>query len=318
MTYKEMIREVLRQAKEPLSSEQIWSKACELGLDKKLSSIGNTPPANVGAQIYRQIYKDIRDRGKESQFIFASRKPTTFWLRDRAGELENLNLNDVSISIKTKQKNQFYERDLHPLLVTFLYNNPNFSLQCKTIYHEKSKKDTNGKDKWSYPDIVGVYFPYEDYQEETLNFLHNIEQSHFKLFSFELKISLDFSNLKESYFQAVSNSSWANEGYLVVFKEIDDEVLGELRRLNQSFGIGVIKLESDIQSSRILLSSRQKELDISTLDILLDKNPDFKNFICDINKQIKAGVGIEIKANFDDILDEECVQKYLKEKHIEE
>lgn len=48
-------------------------------------------------------------------------------------------------------------------------------------------------------------------------------------------------------FQAVSNSSWANEGYLVVLQEIDSEVLSELRRLNQSFGIGVIKLEKIFQ-----------------------------------------------------------------------
>jgi hypothetical protein len=30
-----------------------------------------------------------------------------------------------------------------------------------------------------------------------------------------MKKELNFSNLRESYFQAVSNSSWANEGYLV-------------------------------------------------------------------------------------------------------
>lgn len=105
---------------------------------------------------------------------------------------------------------------------------------------------------------------------------------------------------------------------MVVFKEIDDEVLSELRRLNQIFGIGVIKLESDILSSKILLSSRQKDLDIQTLDMLLDKNPNFKRFIEDINRQIKAGVDTKIVANFDDVLNDEDMQKYIKEKHIEE
>ena len=313
MTYKELIVEILQQAKEPLTSEQIWARACELGLDKKLSSLGKTPTATIGAVIYTHIKR------KENQFIFASKRPTTFWLKTREHELTRLKINNVLINIKIKQeKNQFCERDLHPLLVKYLDENPNFNLRCKTIYHEKSKKAISGKDKWNYPDIVGVYFPYEDYQKETLNLLHNINQNHYKFFSFELKISLDFSNLKESYFQAVSNSSWANEGYLVVFQEIDDEVLSELRRLNQIFGIGAIKLESDILSSKILLSSRQKELDIQTLDMLLDKNPNFKHFIQDINKQIKAGIDTKIVANFDDILSDEDMQKYLKEKHIEE
>jgi hypothetical protein len=36
-----------------------------------------------------------------------------------------------------------------------------------------------------------------------------------KFYSFELKKELTFSNLRESFFQAVSNSSWAHEGYLV-------------------------------------------------------------------------------------------------------
>ncbi|MCW1533883.1 HrgA protein, partial [Campylobacter jejuni] len=89
---------------------------------------------------------------------------------------------------------------------------------------------------------------------------------------------LNFSNLKECYFQAVSNSSWANEGYLVVLQEIDSEVLSELRRLNQSFGIGVIKLK-DISNSQILISAKEKELDIQTLNMLINKNPNFKEFI---------------------------------------
>ncbi|MDE5925611.1 MAG: HrgA protein, partial [Helicobacter sp.] len=143
-----------------------------------------------------------------------------------------------------------------------------------------------------------------------------IGQNSYKLFSFELKISLNFSNLKESYFQAVSNSSWANEGYLVVFEEIDEEVLSELRRLNQSFGIGVIKLECETLDSKILLSSREREIDIQTLNMLLEKNSDFKIFIEDINKQIKAGFDTEIKAKFDKVFDDEEMQKYIEEKLI--
>nr|EAL6495035.1 HrgA protein [Campylobacter coli] len=172
------------------------------------------------------------------------------------------------------------------------------------------------EDKWNYPDIVGVYFPYDDYEKETITLLENIKQNSYKLFSFELKIALNFSNLKECYFQAVSNSSWANEGYLVILKEIDSEVLSELRRLNQSFGIGVIKLEKDISNSQILLSAKERELDIQTLNMLINKNPNFKEFIDDINKQIKVGKEAKIQAKFDKVKSDEEMQKYLKEKDI--
>ncbi|GAA7204649.1 hypothetical protein Kyoto83A_03210 [Helicobacter pylori] len=118
----------------------------------------------------------------------------------------------------------------------------------------------------------------------------------------------------------MSNSSWANEGYLVVFN-IDDEVLNELnelRRLNQSFGIGVIKLESEISNSKILLLAKEREIDMQTLNMLIDDSPeDFKPFIKDINKQIKAGFDTHVKvAGLDPVLDNEAMQKYIEDKGI--
>lgn len=305
LTYKELIIEVLKQTKKPLNVSEIWQKALEKGLDKKLSSIGQTPTQTI----WNRLLTD------KINFLKTSIKPTTFWLKERENELLKLD-NKNEITNEKQEKNKFHERDLHPLLVKFLYENLDFNLNCKTIYHEQSKKGKGREDKWNYPDIIGVYFPYDDYEKETITLLENIKQNSYKLFSFELKIALNFSNLKECYFQAVSNSSWANEGYLVVLQEIDSEVLSELRRLNQSFGIGVIKLEKDISNSQILISAKEKELDIQTLNMLINKNPNFKEFIDDINKQIKVGKEAKIQANFDEIKSDEEMEKYLKEKCI--
>ncbi|EOD4831677.1 HTH domain-containing protein [Campylobacter upsaliensis] len=305
ITYKELIIEVLKEAKKPLSVSEIWEKACEMGLEKRLSSIGQTPTQTLWNRFF--VNRD--------DFIKATQKPITFWLRSRQNELINLNLSEEK-EVRL-EKTKFNERDLHPLLVKFLYENLDFRLNSKTIYHEKSKKSENGKDKWNYPDIVGVYFPYDDYQNETLGLLESLKLNNYKIFSFELKININFSNLKESYFQAVSNSSWANEGYLVVLKELDSEVLSELRRLNQSFGIGVIQLDgSEISNSRIVLSAKEKALDMQTIDMLVDKNEDFKKFINDINQQIRAGKDAKIQAEFDRVKSDEEMAKYLKEKHI--
>ncbi|EGK8070081.1 HrgA protein [Campylobacter upsaliensis] len=306
ITYKELIVEVLKEAKKPLSVSEIWEKACEMGLEKRLSSIGQTPTQTLWNRFF--VNRD--------DFIKATQKPITFWLRSRQNELINLNLSEEK-EVRL-EKTKFNERDLHPLLVKFLYENLDFRLNSKTIYHEKSKKSESGKDKWNYPDIVGgVYFPYDDYQNETLGLLESLKLNNYKIFSFELKININFSNLKESYFQAVSNSSWANEGYLVVLKELDSEVLSELRRLNQSFGIGVIQLDgSEISNSKIVLSAKEKALDMQTIDMLVDKNEDFKKFINDINQQIRAGKDAKIQAEFDRVKSDEEMAKYLKEKHI--
>ncbi len=334
MTYRELGKKVLEQAEEPLSAGEIWEKACEMGLDKELSSIGKTPIATLGSQLGEH---DIPNDKK--QFYVARKEGKTFfyWLKSRERELppqetpdakeEDDEQSECSGTAK-KQKNSFNERDLHPLLVKFLSEDPNFKLLCKTIRHEECEKGKRGQNKWNYPDIVGVYFPYNNinkyfpynkYKEETLKFLHHTGQKRHKLFPFELKIRINFSNLKESYFQAVSNSTWANEGYLVVFEEIEDKVLGELRRLNQSFGIGVIKLESEISNSKILLPAKEREIDIPTLNMLIEQSPkDFEPFMKKINKQIEKGLdtAVDMGEFFDEVLDDEAMRKYIKDKGI--
>ncbi|WP_120835849.1 HTH domain-containing protein [Helicobacter pylori] len=324
MTYRELGKKVLEQAGKPLSVKEIFEKACEMGLDKECND-GKMLSHSLGSTLGEH---DIPNDKK--QFYVANKKGGTFfyWLKSREREFppqetpdakeEDDEQSECSGTAK-KQKNSFHERVLHPLLVKFLSEDPNFKLLCKTIRHEECKKGKGGECKWNYPDIVGVYFPYNKYKEETLKFLHHTGQEKHKLFSFELKKELSFSNLKESYFQAVSNSTWANEGYLVVFEEIEDKVLGELRRLNQSFGIGVIKLESEISNSKILLPAKEREIDIPTLNMLIEQSSkDFKPFMANINKQIEAGFDKQIDMNdfFKELLGDEAMQKYIKDKGI--
>ncbi len=331
MTYIELGKKVLEQAERPLKPKEIWERACEMGLDKERSSIGKTPWSTIGSDLgkdKKQFYVARKEKGKNRQETFF------YWLKSREREFppqETLKTKEKDdgqsecSGTAKKQKTSFNERDLHPLLVKFLDKDSNFKLRCKTIYHQKCLKDKKGKCEWNYPDIVGVYFPYnkyspfDKYDGEILKFLHHTGQKKHKLFSFELKVNLKLTNLKESYFQAVSNSSWANEGYLVV-KNIDDEVLGELRRLNQSFGIGVIKLESEISNSKILLSAREREIDIPTLNMLVEQSPvDFKPFMIDINTQIEKGLDTPIEMNsFDKVFNDEEKQKYIKDKGIED
>lgn len=105
----------------------------------------------------------------------------------------------------------------------------------------------------------------------------------------------------------------------MVFEKIGDKVLGELRRLNQSFGIGVIKLESEISNSKILLPAKEREIDIPTLNMLIEQSPKgFKPFTENINTQLGKGLdtAIEMKG-FDPVLDDEAMRKYIEE-HIED
>lgn len=314
MTFLELAEEVLKQAKYPLDYKQMWESAKNLGLDKKVGSEGKTPEMSLSAQ----IYVNIRDKS-DSKFCIVSKRPTKFWLKVRKNELigkeselEQKIQESQEKEIKSKEKG-FCEGDLHTLLVNFVANDERFNLYCKTINANTSKNTNKGLNEWIHPDIVGIHFPFEDFDKNTLDLLQNLSNPSYKIYSFELKKFINNANLKECYFQAVSNSSWANEGYLVAFEiKDDDEVQNELARLNASFGIGVIELKSD----EIKFEAKSKELDIDTLDMLIRKNKDFKEFITNVNKDIQTNDPERIaKAKYDKILGDE-LEKYLKSKNI--
>ena len=169
--------------------------------------------------------------------------------------------------------------------------------------------------EWLHPDIVGVYIPIEDWSNEIIE-LNKISNSNaIELISFEMKKEINRSNYREYFFQAVSNSSWANEGYLVAAKiSEDDDLLSELERLSSSFGIGLIKLDlEDIDSSSVIYrSKRKKELDWETMNKLCEINSDFKKFIQDVkidfdSKRIHKSEYDEIKSD-----PEEYIKKIMK------
>ena len=111
-----------------------------------------------------------------------------------------------------------------------------------------------------------------------------------KLYSFELKRELNFSNLRESFFQCVSNSSWANESFLVASHISENEDFrDELARLCTSFGIGVIRLNTeDPHSSEILIPSKFKDvIDWETVN-KLTMNSDFKEFIDTVKTDLNS------------------------------
>ena len=137
-----------------------------------------------------------------------------------------------------------------------------------------------------------------------------------KLFSFELKIQIDYSNLREYYFQAVSNSSWANEGYLVALRYSDEpSLVDEMRRLNNSFGIGFIKLNAEnIEQSEILFTSRfHKSVDWDTINRLVEENKDFAGFVKSVEEDIKLN---NVKSDYDEVKEDEEYFAYIEKMGI--
>ncbi|MEO0075726.1 MAG: hypothetical protein ABIK31_06435 [candidate division WOR-3 bacterium] len=202
------------------------------------------------------------------------------------------------------------------MLVAYAYGDSHFRANLKTIFHENSTKASKGQNEWLHPDLADVYFPFRDYKHETLELQNYLSITSIKLFSFELKISLNFRNLRQSYFQAVSNSSWANEGYLVTLKIDDDPTFkNEIRRLNNAFGIGLIRLHPEnIFESEILFPSKiNQEIDWDTVNRLATENSDFNDFLKLIIEDCKLG---KVKSQYDKVMKMDELKKYIKEKGI--
>lgn len=313
ITFIELAIEVLSIVKRPLSEREIWNEANKMNISDNVKSKGKTPWKTLGAR----IYTDIKDN-PNTRFIQVSKRPAKFYLRDfealESNELNNENV--LYIESDIQENKNFNERDLHPLLVRFLYSNQHFKCYTKTIYHENSSKRQKGYNEWLHPDLVGIYFPFDDYSLETRKLQEAFKISSFKLFSFEMKIKLNFTNLREYYFQAVSNSSWAHEGYLVALDIEEDGLLyDELRRLNNAFGIGVIKLNPmEIEQSEILFQSKERDIiDMDTVDRLAGENKDFRCFMNDIIEDIKVG---KVKSTYDKVYADDEYERYIAEKGI--
>lgn len=314
-SFYNMAEDVLRSVDKPVTIKEIWDKAVELGLDKELGTSGKTPENTLAAR----IYVDIKNN-QNTIFTQVSKRPAKFFLKEKV-----LNSSDnISEQIVEKEKlkektvyKKYNERDLHILLSTFVYSNPQFKCFTKTIFHELSKRNKKGYNEWLHPDLVGVYFPFDEYENNTLKLLEVLKENPYRLFAFEVKVNLNFTNLREYYFQAVSNSSWANEGYLVTLEMDDDgDLLDELKRLNSAFGIGIIKLDPhNIEQSEVLFAAKTKEfLDWNTIDRLTSENLSFNQFIIELMEDIKVG---KAKSRYDKILkSEEEIKNYAIEKGI--
>ncbi|GAA9017233.1 COG2958 family protein [Helicobacter pylori] len=272
-----IVQSVLEAVKEPIKVTEIYDKAKELFEKGEIESMfdygGNTPDQSVSASIYTALNK-----GEDLPFLKVQEKPVLIALKSAAKE-PVLNAEKPSAP-GTKI---VHERNLHPFLTYMACYNENLKCYTKTIFHEESAKSPKGMDRWLYPDMVGVRFLHAELSNENLiAFSKKFDTLPVKLVSFELKKEISVNNCRECYFQAISNSSWANEVYLVGH-HIDThnpKLMDLLKRLHASFGIGVIDLRTDEDKSAILLNAKYKEkIDYTVALELSDKNEKFSGFL---------------------------------------
>lgn len=297
MTYYDAAKKVLEQSDVPMRLNEIWEKSCELGYDKQIEETGKKKNSDFQmsktpiTSLASSIYTDIKYNPDTTIFVKVGRGE--FFLKSKINSsnqnlINNTNEEDTDdIIVNNSANKKILEEDLHIPLTKYLYS---MKIYSKTINANATDVNLKGKMKWGTPDIIAVTF--KDYiNKSVLKLFNYINLPTTELYAYELKLKLTLGNLTEYYFQALSNSGWANEAWLVAMEinENDIDLMEEIKRLNQSFGVGIIRLDyNNPEDSEILFSAKKRnDLDIDTMHKLCN-NRQFQDFINDVNEILEA------------------------------
>lgn len=199
-----------------------------------------------------------------------------------------------TVSSCTKRKNNQVEQMLYSKLAIYCE-----SLGIKTLrIDEKTSKKNGGKNHniWLHADVVGYQDLTTKFIDETKELLIQSTSERSYLYAFEVKDGIiKTSDLRESFFQTVSNSSWANYSYLVA-EGIEDKAKEELQLLCSSFKIGFIQLNRDYPiDSDIVIQAPKTDLDWRMINRIAEENTDFREYLKNISLSYKKHSNTDIK-----------------------
>ena len=233
--------------------------------------------AEIGAQKDQLIKKDDHIHWQDKP------RPRVYWYdsehRRNDKILENIEEDESSV-VSVSPTSELNEHDLYPILIEYLKSE--HKLYCQRIDERRSKNSRgSGGNQWLHPDIVAMQTVDKEWNELVRSCVKQGAGQSVRLWSFEVKKEINSSNVRKSFFQAVSNSSWANEGYLVATSISDNTVEQELRMLSALHGIGVILInpENPSESEMTLPARARAEVDWQSVNRIVVENPDFKDYI---------------------------------------
>jgi hypothetical protein len=252
--------------------------------EKKSNSRGDY--LKTDADLIQQLVAEIASQRPRLQKNHPNLKTTEgrprkyyFSEKSDSAEVATVENNGVTAPAGTEEIN-IREHDLYPLLASYVWDE--FGVYSRRINEKRSsnKRGPNGN-RWLYPDLVGMEDLGADWHQEVKDCVNQYSDKRTKLWSFEVKLLINRSNVRECFFQSVSNSSWSNFGYLVAAEIEGQETLKELRMLFAVHGIGLIKLDVESPSeSQVLIPARERgEIDWDTANRLTTENSDFLKYV---------------------------------------
>lgn len=183
----------------------------------------------------------------------------------------------LEVNEQVEDDHALFEADLYPRIGSFLASESGLFVQRIDERRSSNRRGPQGN-RWLYPDLVAVEDLTRGWTKEVRDCVSEVGARKFRLWSIEVKLLLNRSNVREAYFQAVSNSSWANFAYLAAAEIEGSETLKELRILSSLHGVGLIRVDAASPTdSEVLIPARERiEIDWANCDRLASENSDFQ------------------------------------------
>lgn len=260
--------------------------------EKQKRSAATVIPLDSDDALVQQISAEIsasrkRILQKEPHIKVTEGRPKQYYYTTETDESEAVE--PEAVIEKSVNQDIPLEHDLYPILTQYL--NTEHGIHSMRIDERKSTNSRGPKgNEWLYPDVVAMENLLVNWSPEIIECSHHYGDKKAKLWSFEVKRIINTSNIRSAYFQSVSNSSWANLGYLVA-GQLDDSAIDELRMLYSLHGIGFILLDvKNPSDSEIIIPAREKnDLDWNSMNRVADANPDFRRYLEEIKNFCLTG-----------------------------
>ena len=213
---------------------------------------------------------------KHPQLETVEKRPREYYYSENSEESE---VAKPIIHDENNASQKLTEHDLYPKLGEFVF--AEFDCYAMRLDELKSRNTRGPKgNMWLYPDIVGMVDLTNGWSNETVALAKARGAERSSLYSFEVKLKINRANVRECFFQTLSNSAWAHNSYLAA-GEINSKAMPELRLLCASHGVGLIQIDvDDPTNSQILIPAKQKsDIDWNLLNRLADENKDAKIFV---------------------------------------
>lgn len=207
-----------------------------------------------------------------------------------AAEILDHEPNIIEPDLSSDSAPHILEKDLYPKLIEFIsseFGAAAFRINEATASNRRGP----GGNKWLYPDVVAIEALTAGMNKEVVEAVRFSGERRARLWSFEVKRLLNRSNVREAYFQAVSNSSWASFGYLATSEIEGSETIREIQMLYAVHGIGLIEIDLNSPTESVVSIPARERLSIewTMCSRLADENKDFATYMKRVRQFYQTG-----------------------------